>query len=390
MDYDPFAPAVQRDPYPYYTALRLDAPVHRLASRGFWVLSRHEDVSLALKRPDVFSSSIMAGRKLAPSETLLGSDPPAHTRLRRRVERAFSPRRMRELEDRLATLARELVGDFAPVGSCDVMAELAAPFPIAVIAGMLGVHADHHSDFRRWADDVIAHGTGRVMAGDRGRVEQSIAQFEAFLRAVLASRRGAPGDDLIGALVREDSDGSALSPEQALDFTRLLVLGGSETATNLIGNALLALFEHPGELDRVRRDRSLVPALVEETLRYDAPVQILLRRATRDIEIRGSLIPAGATTLLLLGSANRDEAIFPDADRFLLGRDASRHLAFGLGHHFCLGAQLARMEARIALDALLDLPGLQPAPGEIERIGSFVLRGPRALPLRFDARGPHG
>jgi cytochrome P450 len=383
-DYDPFAPQVQRDPYPYYADLRRSAPVHQVASRGMWAVSRHADVSFALKRPDLFSSAIMADREELPaSETLLASDPPAHTGLRKRVEQSFSPRRVRELGPRLGALASELVGAFAASGRCDVIAALAAPLPVIMIAELMGIDPDRHEDFKRWADAVIARGTGRPGQADRAELDRRVAEFKAFLSDTIESRRTTPGPDLISALVRSN-DGVGLSPAQVLNFSVLLLLGGSETTTNLIGNALLALFAHEPEMERVRADPGLVSTVVDEALRYDAPVQSVMRRTTREVELVGQRLPAGAVVLLLLGSANRDEQIFPEADRFSLDRGDVKQLAFGSGPHYCLGATLARMEARAALEAVLALPNLRLTRGDVERIDSFVLRGPRALEIAFD------
>jgi cytochrome P450 len=389
VDYDPFSPQVQRDPYPYYKELRRNAPVYQIASRGMWAVSRHADVSFALKRPDLFSSAIMADREELPaSETLLASDPPAHTGLRKRVERSFSPRRVRELAPRLGALATELLGAFASSGRCDIIANLAAPLPVIMIAELLGIDPDRHGDFKRWADAVIARGTGRSLPADRAELDRRVAEFKAFLKDAIETRRSTPGEDLLSALVRTD-EGVGLSPAQVLNFSVLLLLGGSETTTNLIGNALLALSAHEEESARVGADQALVPAVVEETLRYDAPVQSVMRRTTRDVELGGQRLPAGAVVLLLLGSANRDEQVFPEADRFSLDRGEVKQLAFGSGPHYCLGATLARMEARAALAVVLALPNLRVTRGDVEWIDSFVLRGPRALQIAFDPR-PHG
>ena len=383
--YDPFAPDVQRDPYPYYAQLRRQAPVSPVVGRGMWAVSRYSDVSAALKRPELFSSSIMADREPLPaSETLLGSDPPAHTLLRKRVERSFSPRRVRALEPRLRALAGELLAGVAASGGCDLVADLAGPLPVIMIAELMGVDPGRHQDFKRWADAVITRGTGRPLPADRTRLDDTVVEFKTFLAEVIDERRRAPGDDLISDLVRDD-DGTGLSPAQVLNLSVLLLLGGSETTTNLIGNAVRALVAHPPDLARVQADLALVPAVIDETLRYDAPVQSVFRRTTQETSLGGQPLPAGAVVLLLLGSANRDEQAFADADQFRLGRADARPLAFGAGPHYCLGAALARMEALAALEAVLALPNLRLAPGdgEVAMIDSFVLRGPKALRLAF-------
>jgi cytochrome P450 len=386
LAYDPFSAEVKRDPYPFYAELRRDAPVYEIASRGMWAVSRHADVGFALKRPDIFSSSVNSDRAGIPaSETLLGADPPSHTWLRKRVESAFTPRRIRALDGRLRELARKLTAAFAANGTCDVVASLAAPLPVVIIAELMGIDPARRDDFRRWSDAVIARGTGRPSAIERAVLDACVAEFRAHLGDVLEARRRTPGDDLLSALVRDEPGAPGLTPAQALNFAVLLLLGGSETTTNLIGNALRALFAEPSALIQVRTDRALVPALVEEALRHDAPVQGVLRRTTADVELAGVRIPVGAIVLLLLGSANRDERVFSAPERFRLDREGTRHLALGAGPHYCLGATLARIEAEAALDAVLSLPNLRAARADAPLVDSFVLRGPRVLEIDFDA-----
>ncbi len=390
MIFDPFSSEVQRDPYPFYAELRRTTPVYPIPGRAMWAVSRHIDVGFALKRPDLFSSSIMADASkndgLPAEEALLSADPPAHTGLRKRVERAFTPARMRELARHFRARADELTAAFPKRGAIDVVAALAAPLPVIVIAELLGIDPARHADFKRWADAVITRGTGRATPDQRVDLDATVAAFKAFMADAIEARRRVPGDDLLSALVRADDEGTGLPPAQALNFAVLLLLGGSETTTNLIGNALRAVFAHerfnPGTLARLRTDRAgaLVDALIEETLRFDAPVQSILRRATQDVLLAGQVIPAGATVLLLLGAANRDSRVFEDAETFRLDRGELKHLAFGSGPHYCLGATLARLEARAALDALFALPDLRLGEANaIEMINSFVLRGPRAL-----------
>jgi cytochrome P450 len=327
----------------------------------------------------------MADRgELAASQTLLGSDPPAHASLRKRVEGRFSPRQIRARETRLRALADQLVGDFRAAGQCDLVAALAAPLPVVMIAELMGIDPARHGDFKRWADAVIARGTGRPLPADRDELDRTVAEFKAFLGEVIEARRAAPGPDVLSDLVRAGDDGPPLSSAQVLNFAVVLLLGGSETTTNLIGNALRALFAAPELMAGVRADPGLIPAVIEETLRYDAPVQSLLRRTTREVDVAGQRLPAGAVVLLLLGAANRDEQVFADGDRFRLDRGELKDLAFGAGPHYCLGATLARLEARAALEAVLALPNLRLAADQIAFVDSFVLRGPQALPIAFD------
>lgn len=388
MEFDPFDAAVKRDPYPFYAELRRAVPVYHVVARRMWAVSRHADVAFALRRPDLFSSSVNAdGQDLPAAETLLGSDPPAHTALRKRVERTFTPGRLRELGPRVDALAAMLVRAFAGRGAADAIGDLAAPLPVILIAEMMGIDPRRHADFKRWADAVIARGTGRPSETPRAELDARVGELKAYLADVIVGRHAAPGTDLVSALVRDEPEAPGLSPAQALNFAVLLLLGGSETTTHLIGNALRALFAEPPLLASVHADAALIPAAVDETLRHDPPVQSVLRRTTTEVELAGVTLPAGATLMLLLGSANRDERIFPDGDRFRLDRDdasARKAIAFGAGPHHCLGATLARMEAIAALGALLAMPNLRPAFTDVALIDSFVLRGPRALPIAFD------
>lgn len=382
--FDPFLPDVQRDPYPYYARLRREQPVSHIATRKMWVVSRHADVGAALKRADVFSSAVMAPPDLPASESLLSADPPAHSALRKRVERSFTPARVRGLATRIGAVIEDLTTAMRAQRSFDVVARLAAPLPLIVIAELMGIDPARHDDFKIWADAIITRGTGRPSPEDRKVLDARVAALKTYLREIIETRRAAPGDDLVSALLRAGAD-DGLSPAQVLNFSVLLLLGGSETTTHLIGNSLRALFADDALMARARRDPAMIAATVEETLRFDPPVQSVLRITTREVEIADTRIPSSSVVLLLLGSANRDERVFADADRFWVDRQEPKHLAFGAGPHYCLGATLARMEATAALEALLTLPNLQLAQREISLVDSFQLRGPRELRVTCDS-----
>lgn len=398
LRFDPLDPVIQADPYPFYASLRREAPVLRVAPYGFHVVSRHEDVLHVLRRPDLFSSAAMqglAGRAAAAvgadvpafrAETLIGADPPAHTRLRKIVNRGFTPARIAAWEPRIREVAAGLVDAFAPGGRGELMEAVAVPLPIQIISELLGVPPERRADFKRWSNAVVLVATGNPGPEDQKVFGRALMELFEFLAAQLAARRGAATDDTIGALVREHEDG-ALTPHEVMTFCLTLLVAGNETTTNLLGNALLALSQHPEVLDRVQRDPGLVPGLVEETLRFDAPVQMTWRIATADVEIAGRKIPRGGVVAPLLGSANRDEARFPDPHRFDPARDASGHLAFGFGTHFCLGAGLARLEARCLLEALLPrLADLRLAQDGVPRHASLFVRGPIRLELAWQPR----
>jgi len=255
-----------------------------------------------------------------------------------------------------------------------------------VIAEMLGVEPNHRADFRRWSDNVV-RGTSRPGAEtERAAIRQTNAEMRAYFQDAIAQRRKAPRNDLLTALVQAEEDRQVLTSDEVLAMALLLLLAGNETTMNLLGNTVLALLAQPDALATIRRDRSLVPQLIEEVLRYDSPVQIVFRRTTKELELGGTTIPADATAFVLLGSANRDEAKFPEPDRFDIRRDASEHLAFGFGTHFCLGAGLARLEAKVALEEFLySCPPFTGDIERVERVRSLIVRGPKKLRLRFAA-----
>jgi len=395
MQYHPFDPDVVRDPYPAYGELRRRAPLAP-TPLGFFVVSRHRDVLFALSHPELFSSSAMndlieglkamgpTSERIEGGSTLLGTDPPAHTRLRKIVNRAFTPKRVAALETRVREIAHRCVAELVAAGEGDLVAGLAAPLPVIVIAELLGIDPDRRDDFRRWSDQLVQATAVRPTGAALAALERSFEERAAYLEEILAERRRQPRDDVISALVQAERDEAAMTEREVGNFIVLLLVAGNETTTHLIANAVLALLANSDVLAAVRRQPSLAPALVEEALRYDSPVQLTLRRATRDLEFAGGKLREGENIGLLLGSANRDEGVFEDADRFDLRRNASAHLAFGFGSHFCLGAALARLEARTALEALLSRPErFELADKRIEYPPSLITRGPKQVQMRF-------
>jgi cytochrome P450 len=393
MDYNPFAPAVKENPYPYYAYLRRHAPVYQVEPFGFRAISRYNDVDYVVRNPQIFSSAalftVMLGdlNPVPEAPSLISSDPPVHTRLRKLVNRAFTPRLISALEPRIREITSQLIAQ-VPGSEFDLITDLAIPLPVIVIAEMLGVEPDRRGDFKRWSDDIVYAvnmASGGIAEEDRARIRQSIAEFRAHFQNTIEARRQEPREDLISALVRAEEEQQALTADEILGLTTLVLIAGNETTTNLIGNAVLALLDHPAELAKVRADPSLVPNLVEETLRYDTPVQNIFRQTTGDVEMAGTTIPAGTPLLLLYGSANRDERKFPDPDRFDVTRDTQGHLGFGYGIHYCLGAPLARLEGKVALEALLfHLPPWSRKEDSLQRVDSFLVRGVKTLPLRFN------
>jgi cytochrome P450 len=286
-------------------------------------------------------------------------------------------------------VASECVARLRDGGDFDVVADLAIPLPITIIAEMLGVEPERRADFKHWSDVLVASvsGSGRERDPRENGLAASLQAVCEYAMEVAARRRREPGDDLISVLLSAQEGDVALTDVELALFVQLLLVAGNETTTNLIGNATNALLRHREQLARVRADRSLVPALVEETLRWDGPIQFLFRRATREVDLPSGRIPANAHVVALIGSANRDERQWGrTAERFDVGRDTTGHLAFGLGNHFCLGASLARLEARVALEALVgELARFEAREARVEYVDSFLVRGPKTLPLRLAA-----
>jgi cytochrome P450 len=414
VSFDPFSPAWRDDPYPKYRELRDAAPVHFSPEAGVFCVSRYEDVMVVLRSHDLFSSRammtqlMMGGERDGPPVTLrsllfaarlmltarinpftfpkvpslIASDGERHSGLRAIVNRGFTPRQITAWEKR----AREIVSECmqkSATGDFEVVHDLAIPLPVTVIAEMLGVEPERRHDFKRWSDVVIDNASGAGRAEPFGpKVLDAFAEMTRYLVRIARARTKQPADDLISLLVSAEG-GEALSPVEMVQFVTLLLVAGNETTTNLIGNAAAALLDHPAQLARVAAEPELIPSLIEETLRFDAPIQLVFREAVADVEIAGVRIPAGATVAPLIGSANRDERRFPAPDVFDVGRNPQGHVGFGFGKHFCLGASLARLEARVALEALVPaLVRMRRVEARVPRVDSFLVRGPSRLSLR--------
>jgi cytochrome P450 len=391
MNYNPFLPVVKANPYPYYAHLRRHAPVYQVEAAGFWAVSRYDDVLQVLRNPSLFSSTVLIAALLGDlnpvpeAANLIASDPPVPTRLRKLVNRAFTPRLIAGLEPRVREITVDLLTRVAPQGEFDVVQDLSTPLPETVIAEMLGVEPEHRVDFKRWSDDIV-HAANGVSGEERARAQQGVVEFRTYFERAIDARHVQLRNDLISALVRAEEEEQMLTATEILSLTTLLLIAGNETTTNLIGNSVLALLDHPETLARVEKDPSLIPQVVEETLRYDGPVQGIFRRATQDVELSGVTIPAGSLVFPLFASADRDERQFPNPDRFDITRNTTDHIAFGFGIHFCLGAPLARLEAKVALKEMATRLRRWSRKGEqVTRIDSFFLRGPKTLPMTFQA-----
>lgn len=375
---------LRHNPFPFYRLARLGGGVHRFGPRGVWMAFRYQDVKVVLSDFERFSSQMGAEGNGPPS--LISTDPPRHTRLRSLVNRAFTPKAVAALEPRIASLAAELLDGLARRPAFDLVGDLAMPLPVRVIAEMLGVADGDRAAFKHWSDLVVASADQAVL-GEGGLppdYADAMAAMRAYFGGVVAARRAQPQTDLISGLVAAEIEGDRLSAEDIFNFCWLLLVAGNETTTNLITNAVRCLMERPALWRRLRAEPELIPAAVEETLRLRSPVQAMIRFARQDVRMGRHTIPAGAMVIPWIGSANRDPARFPEPGRFRLGRSPNPHLAFGHGIHTCLGAPLARVEARIALEGLLRrYPVLQRADRErLEPVTGFILHGVKRLALQ--------
>ncbi len=378
--------------YEWYRQMRETQPVFQDPDWGGLHIFRYADVARVLSDHATFSSD---ESRYAPAEfrdnspissSILRMDPPRHRQLRNLVSQGFTPRMVAQMEPRIKEITSELIDKVADKGEMDAIRDLAYPLPVTVIAELLGIPAELREDFKRWSDALVS-GDEETTEEERQALFQEIGGMFGYFSQVLEERRTHPQDDLVSALLAAEVDGQRLSDIELLGFCGLLLVAGNETTTNLIGNLILCLDENPGVVERLRANRELVPGAIEEALRYYSPVKTMTRFATTATTIGDKRIEAGQIILPWISSANRDEAEFPDADRFDIEREPNRHLAFGRGIHFCLGAPLARLEARIALNTMLDrLPGQwQVADVPLERIKSFIVFGTKNLPLTWGA-----
>jgi cytochrome P450 len=376
--------------YAWYRQMRETQPVYHDPDWNGWHIFRYADVARVLSDHTTFSSDesrYMSEeyRDTSPiSSSILRMDPPRHNQLRNLVSQAFTPRIVAQLEPRIQKITSELLDQVAGKGEMDAIKDLAYPLPVTVIAELLGIPPELRENFKRWSDALVS-GDEETTEEERQALFQEIGGMFSYFSQVLDERRAHPQNDLVSALLAAEVDGQRLNDLELLGFCGLLLVAGNETTTNLIGNMILCLDENPGTVERLRANRALVPGAVEEALRYYSPVKTMTRFTTSETVIGDQRIEAGQIILPWFSSANRDEAEFPDADRFDIEREPNRHLAFGRGIHFCLGAPLARLEARTALNAMLDrLPGEWQVPDvPLERIKSFIVFGTKNLPLTW-------
>jgi cytochrome P450 len=378
---------MRRDPFPVYDQLRRISPVLHDAQSNAWMIFDYDGVKLAVNDHDAFSSFVSPSGLI--SKWLVFLDPPRHSKLRALIMRAFTPRVVASLEPRIRKLTGELLDAAIERGEMDVAADFSTPLPMMVIAQMLGIPDADWPDFKRWSDIILdlsytlPGGDEAVRATEAFRAVS--AEMRGYLAVLLGERSAAPRDDLLTKLVEAEVDGERLTEEEILAFFQLLLVAGQETTTNLINNAILCFVKNPVELARLEAAPELLPSAIEEVLRYRSPVQWVLRSTRCEVTLHGQTVPAGALVLPVLGSANRDERYFDNAERFDIARDPNPHIAFGHGIHFCLGAALSRLEAKVALPVFLNrVRNFELMTEAWEPRKALHVHGPARLPIRFE------
>lgn len=386
--FSPADPAFLENPFPFYKMGQAMSPLY-LEGPGLWLVFGYNDCVAMLKDNKTWSSDFRGpdAPADAPEPSMLGSDEPRHGRLRSLVSQAFTPRMIESLEPRIRQIADELLVEKLASGRIDLVEDLAYPLPVIVIAEILGIPPEDRDRFKVWSDEVVAT-LGVGLEGEAAPVDEAMFQeIRDYFSAMVDERRARPKQDLISGLVAAELEGEKLNFDELLQMLILLLVAGNETTTNLIGNAALEFMANPAQLQRVREDMTLLPTALEEVLRINSPVQATVRRATRDVEVGGKTIPSGQMAVVFLAAANRDPEVFNDPESFDVGRTPNRHISFGLGVHFCLGAPLARLEARVAIEEFLSRTSHFERVDDalLPRVPTFIMRGVRSLPLLVKA-----
>ena len=392
--FNPLMPEFHSNPYPFYRALREEDPVH-LSPLGFWVCTRYDDAVMILRDPrfgregmaKLMEARLGLTQDTSRARDMLFQDPPDHTRLRALVSRAFTPRVVDVMRPHIQEIVDGLLDSVDGARAMDVIEDLAYPLPVTVICEMLGVPAADQDIFKTWSTDIARSLDAAILPADsdaipRGR--DARLGLADYFRSLIATRRKDPKPDLLSALIAAEEEGNKLSEGELVSTCMLLLIAGHETTVNLIGNGLLALLQHPDQLRALRDDPGLIQTGVEELLRFDGPVQRTGRMTTAEVEIGDKRIPRDSVVVSVIGAANRDPKQFADPDRLDVSRKDNRHIAFGFGIHFCLGAPLARLEGQIALGTLLRrMPKLALVSDVPEWRESSTLRGLKSLPVTF-------
>jgi cytochrome P450 len=404
-DYNPFDPAQKRDPFPFYAHARRETPVFYSPLLNMWIVTRYEDILTVLRDPTVFSSlNIIEPPVPPPPEVLeimskgipfvpalINNDPPSHTRVRNLCNKAFSPQRVAAMEVRIRELAHSLVDRFAHAGRVDIIEHFADPLPQTVIADIVGVPRSETEKFVRLSSDWAALIFDGLPTDVQLQLAPNGVAFQHYVADMINQRRHTPQDDLMSALVHAQTEGEVpLTDWEIVSIVSTLLVAGHPTVTDLIGNALIVLTHHPEYLQALSSDPGLAPTIIEEVLRIESPSPGLPRVTTQDCTLNGVAIPKGAKLFLAYTSANRDESVFPNAEQFDPNRpNLNKHLAFGRGVHYCIGAPLGRLEGRIALKVLTQrLPNLRMAPNQtLDFSRNITFRGPEKLVVEWDVVG---
>ncbi len=380
-----FGDAAAANPYPFYERLRREAPVSRIGEVGFWAVATYSDVVTILRDNQTFSSivGVTALEEDGPRPSMLFNDPPMHTRLRGLISKAFTPKVIELQRPTIQAYCDELIDSLLAEPEPDLVAKLAYPLPVRVIANMMGVADGDLAAFKRWSDDIIQNIGPVLLTGDDSALQETNRQFDAYFSQRLDELRRHPEENLLSELVHVETEEGKLTLEELLMFCRLLLVAGNETTTGLIINATRAFSEFPDALTQVRENFDLLPTAMEEALRYYSPFQATIRRAAHDVELHGETIGKDERIMVLLGSANRDETVFERPDEFDVARHPNKHVAFGFGIHACVGAPLARLEADVAFRTLLarvkSVSLVDTELGQMLRLG-----GPDSLRVRFE------
>ncbi|MER7363447.1 cytochrome P450 [Nonomuraea wenchangensis] len=389
ITYSPYDYAMHEDPYPTYARLRKEAPLYRNSELDFWALTRHADVHAAGRDPATYSNSHGVSLELwspemAKRSSFIAMDPPEHSRFRALISRGFTPRRVTELEPFVRRITRERLRAVLDAGGDFDFIHLVQDIPADVISELVGVPAADRAQILRWSNESLLREEGS------GAITQASAtatlNLVGYYQQLIADRRARPGDDLVSALIAAEIDGVRLSDADIGAVLLLLGIAGNESTTKILGNAWLQAARHPDQRRVVFESPARIADWVEETLRHDSSGQMAARLVTREVELHGTVVPAGARMLLIYAAANRDPAVFPDPDVFDLDRDRSRTLAFGTGPHFCLGASLARMETRVVLEELVAAVHEDYQVGAPVRVHHPNIHGLSGLPTSVKAR----
>lgn len=395
-EYDPLNPAVQQEPYPYYRVLRAREPVKWLPSLQAYSVANYDDIDVVLKDGITFSSAqfwpeLLGEYDPVPEELpMISMDPPNHVKLRKLANKAFVPSQIGKLKDRTYQIANELIDDIVAKhgneGEFDWAWEFAALYPVTVIAEVLGVPTERRAEFKVWVDLILSAANRNAYGPEKlAKIQEAKVKTRQFIEDLYDERAANLGDDLISKFIQTEVDGVQMTRNQVLSMAVLLLIGGVETTTNLLGTTLVELKRHPEVYKRVRADHSLITPLIEEVLRYNPSVQIIFRHTTKDTELGGVKIPKGSAVMPILASANRDETKFENPEVFDIDRKIEVPLmSFGQGPHYCMGNYLSRMESRSALEvAFSRFAELDVVSDEIHWIDSYFARGPHTLPMRF-------